>query len=87
VERDDYFSKPVNKSALQEALKNIAQKKYNLLHTDSLSPPNGRSRTSSSSDDFLAMSRVLLVEDNKVNARIASVILKKQQFSVDIGTQ
>jgi len=77
VGMDDYLSKPIKKSSIEEILQNLMEKK-----SKTLPKPKKRGSGEQGIGDLL---NVLLVEDNVVNARIASVILKKHNFQVTVA--
>jgi len=82
VGMDDYLSKPVKKQAIEEILQALVDKKIHLERQTRLH------LTLSNSDEYEPMSHkpiILLVEDNEVNIKIGSVILKKHGFDVHIA--
>jgi PleD family two-component response regulator len=79
--RDDYLAKPVSRAAVEEILMNLASRKMSRVRSSSLASPHKDSGEFKIGEE----PRVLLVEDNIVNARILSVIMKKHKFIVEVA--
>jgi len=75
VGMDDFLPKPVKKSAIEEILQNLASK----------FKKSGEYLASPSTPHIFLNAVVLVVEDNMVNAKIASVVLKKNNFQVEFA--
>jgi len=79
VGMDDYLSKPVKKVAIEEILQALVDKKRNLASSG---------QQSCNSDEFDPMHHkptILLVEDNEVNIKIGSTILRRHGFDVHVA--
>jgi len=78
VGMDDYLSKPVKKNAIEEILQALVDKKSNLAQQE---------KYTNISDEFESTYKpaLLLVEDNEVNIKIGSVILRKHGFDVHVA--
>jgi CheY-like chemotaxis protein len=84
VGMDDYLSKPVKKGAIEEILQALVDKKRNMAVAEA----ELQKKSSSTSDEFEVIHQkpvVLLVEDNEVNIKIGTVILKKHGFEVHVA--
>jgi CheY-like chemotaxis protein len=83
VGMDDYLHKPVKMAPIQEILQALVEKKHNLAQE----AQQQIAIVSSTSDEFDSGKKpsVLLVEDNEVNIKIGSMILRKHGFDVHVA--
>eukprot|EP01119_Soliformovum_irregulare_P011483 TRINITY_DN2880_c0_g1_i1.p1 TRINITY_DN2880_c0_g1~~TRINITY_DN2880_c0_g1_i1.p1 ORF type:complete len:1007 (+),score=257.77 TRINITY_DN2880_c0_g1_i1:16-3036(+) len=78
VGMDDYLCKPIKKGAIEEILSALVESR-------STAQP-AKPDAGSAEYEINTPPKVLLVEDNVVNLRIGSVILRKHKFDVDVAT-